>query len=97
MRKFIFPFTLLILIIIYLMLTNPTTDDYLAYSVKQFGESPSVTNLEIEIERVNFMFFSTYTQIVAFETGITYLGIGGAFFKISDGQFDYPWWLEFFN
>jgi hypothetical protein len=85
-----------ILFIFVLTFTNPTEEDYQQFIVNEFGEPP-ISDLPVEIERVDFVIFSTYTPIVAFEHGITHLGIGGIFLQISDGQFDYPWWLELFN
>ncbi|GAA0342995.1 hypothetical protein GCM10008967_36840 [Bacillus carboniphilus] len=77
------------------LFTNPNTSDYEVFSTDKYGEAP--TDLPLEIERVNFFLFSTYTPVIASEHGITHLGIVGQFFQISDGQFDYPWWLELFN
>lgn len=91
-KKFIIG-TLFVLIIILFMITNPTKQEYLQFS----GWSEQPESIHIQIERVNFFIFSTYTPIVAHESGITHLGIMGNFFQISDGQFDYPRWLEFFN
>jgi len=91
-KKFIIG-TLFVLIIILFMITNPTKQEYLQFS----GWSEQPESIHIQIERVNFFIFSTYTPIVAHESGITHLGILGHFFQISDGQFDYPRWLEFFN
>lgn len=82
------------LIIIISITTNPTKQDYLQFSEKQSG-IPTPT--EVEIERINFYLFSTYTPVFAYEHGITHIGLFGRFFQISEGQFDYPWWLEFFN
>ena len=91
-KKFIIN-AVLVLIFILFMITNPTKQEYLQFS----GWSEPPESIHIQIERVNFFIFSTYTPIVAHESGITHLGIMGHFFQISDGQFDYPWWLEFFN
>ena len=86
---------LLFLLIIILIVTNPTKNDYLQFREAQIGTTPE--NEETEIERINFYVFSTYTPIVRTEYGKTHLGVLNTFFEISDGQFDYPWWLEFFN
>jgi hypothetical protein len=51
----------------------------------------------MDIERINFFIFSTYIPVVYSEKGITHLGIMGKFIQISDGQFDYPVWLELFD
>ncbi|MDX1807195.1 MAG: hypothetical protein R3267_09240 [Paenisporosarcina sp.] len=83
---------LFILIIISCMSTNPSKQEYLQF----IDWSEPTKNTHVQIERVNFFIFSTYTPIVAHEAGTTHLGIFGHFFRISDGQFDYPWWLEFF-
>jgi len=91
-KKFIIS-ALFVLIIILCMNTNPTKQEYLQFS----GWSEPPKSIHIQIERVNFFIFSTYTPIVAHESGITHLGILGNFYQISDGQFDYPRWLEFFN
>ncbi|WP_442598802.1 hypothetical protein [Neobacillus sp. D3-1R] len=80
----------------FLFTTNPTEDDYDRFSEKIYGKQPD-SNLPTELERLNFLFFSTYTPVVAFENGVTHLGIAGKFIKISEGQFDYPWFLEIFN
>jgi len=84
---------LLVLIIILSMATNPTHEEYLQF----IGWEEVPESIHVQLERVNFFMFSTYTPIVAHESGITHLGIFGHFYQISDGQFDYPWWLEFFN
>ena len=84
---------LLVLIFILSVATNPTKQEYLQFI--GWGEIPE--SIHIQIERVNFFMYSTYTPIVAHESGITHLGIFGHFYQISDGQFDYPWGLEFFN
>ena len=86
--------TFFFLLFIILFFTNPTSNDYLQFSENQIG-LPTPTN--VEIERINFYLFSTYTPIAYQEYGMTHLGVFNNFFQISDGQFDYPWWLEFFN
>lgn len=84
---------LLLLLILVSIATNPTKREYIQFN----GWEQMPPNIHVEIERVNFFIFSTYTPIVAHEHGRTYLGVFGDFYQISDGQFDYPWWLEFFN
>lgn len=83
---------ILLLIIIIFISTNPTKKDYLLYQDWEEISSP-----HFQIERKNFYLFSTYTPIVAHEYGMTHLGLMGNFYQISEGQFDYPWWLNFFN
>ncbi|WP_059170438.1 hypothetical protein [Bacillus sp. FJAT-27445] len=83
----------IIIVLVFLALTNPNETDY----YKEFGD-PHLDSLYIsKLERINFFVFSTYTPYFFTEHGITHLGIMGKFIQISDGQFDYPWWLEFFN
>ncbi len=91
-KKYIFS-ALLFLLVLVSVITNPTKQEYLQF--KDWEQMPS--SIHVEIERVNFYIFSTYTPIVAHEHGMTYLGLFGDFYQISEGQFDYPWWLEFFN
>jgi len=83
----------LVLLIVLLIATNPTKQEYLQFN--DWEEKPS--SIHVQIERINFYVFSTYTPVVAHEHGMTHLGVFGDFYQISDGQFDYPWWLEFFN
>lgn len=85
----------LLLLVIVLAVTNPTEQDYNEFSVSKYGEPDS--RIPVEIERINFLLFSTYTPVYLMEKGITHLGICGNFIQISDGQFDYPWWLDLFN
>ncbi|WP_404460593.1 hypothetical protein [Sutcliffiella horikoshii] len=92
-------FSLLLLTVILLLvavLTNPSEKEYLEMT----GE-PSYEKLpdgmEMKVERVNFLLFSAYTPVVAGEHGITHFGVYGSFFQISQGQFDYPAWLEIFK
>ncbi|WP_075618517.1 hypothetical protein [Paenisporosarcina indica] len=85
--------TILVLLIGVSIATNPTKKEYLQST--DWNHIP--TTPSFYIERINFYLFSTYTPVVAHEHGITHLGIFGDFYQISDGQFDYPSWLEFFN
>ena len=79
-----------------LALTNPNEDDYYAYEEKEY--TGSLLNFEyVELERINFIVFSTYTPFVHSENGITHLGVFGVFIQISDGQFDYPKWMNLFK
>ncbi|WP_228027575.1 hypothetical protein [Bacillus fonticola] len=83
------------ILIIFSILTNPTKKDYLLFSEETTG---IVTPATVEIERINFYLFSTYAPMRPLDHyGIVHLGFMGKFFQISDGQFDHPWWLEFFN
>lgn len=79
-----------------LIITNPTKVEYKEFAEEKYGTPPE-TNLPIDLESINFFVFSAYTPVVAEEYGNTHLGIMGNFIQISDGQFDYPWWLEPFN
>ncbi|MGB3261996.1 hypothetical protein [Paenisporosarcina sp.] len=92
-RYIISAFLVLLLLIVLLIATNPTKQEYLQFNDWE-EKQPSI---HVQIERINFYVFSTYTPVVAHEHGMTHLGIIGDFYQISDGQFDYPWWLEFFN
>lgn len=78
------------------IVTNPTTQDYIDF-IEQENGTPIPAN--VDIERINFFLFSTYAPKfnLTGEYGIVYLGIMGQFFKISQGQYDYPWWLDLFN
>ncbi|MCM3636284.1 DUF4359 domain-containing protein [Sporosarcina luteola] len=86
---------LLLFILLFALVTNPSEKEYLQFSEEHYGPPPLLA--KIETERINFLLFSTYTPIYHFEYGITYLGAFGMFFQISDGQFDYPRWLELFK
>jgi hypothetical protein len=93
-KKIVIPSILLILIIL-AMISNPTKDAYLTFSEKETGVA---TPEEVEIEHINFVLFSTFAPKGPMDHyGIVHLGLYGQFFQISEGQFDYPWWLEFFN
>ncbi len=83
---------LLILFMILAVVTNPTTQDYIDFIEEQSG---TPIPLNIDIERNNFFIFSTYAPkiISTGEYGTVHLGFMGKFFKISQGQYDYPWWL----
>jgi hypothetical protein len=96
MKKKKFTILFLITVILFLVvLTNPTEEDYLLFSKEDIG-LPIPNN--VEIERINFFFYSTYSiQALPHEHGIVHLGFLGNFYKISEGQYDYPKWLEFFN
>jgi hypothetical protein len=96
MKKWSFIIVIFIILFSLFALTNPTESDYNDFQLKKYGELPLVSS-EIELERINFIVFSTYTPFRHYENGITHLGIMGKFIRISDGQFDYPTWLEFFN
>ncbi|MFS1513747.1 hypothetical protein VQL36_15085 [Chengkuizengella sp. SCS-71B] len=90
-----------VMMIVLLILTNPNLEDYKKYMAQE-EERLGITvpkTPKIIIEHINFYLFSTYTPFVEVidENGVTHLGIFGKFFKVSDGQFDYPWWLEPFN
>jgi hypothetical protein len=88
---------LFMIAVITLTTTNPTKEDYEAIFVHPHVKTAEIFNKNYQLERINFFLFSTYTPIVAEEHGKTYLGILGHFFPISEGQFDYPKWLELFN
>lgn len=84
---------ILFLLLVVSIATNPSEDEYL--QSRHWHIVP--TTPCFYIERINFYLFSTYTPVVAHEHGITHLGMFGSFYRISEGQFDYPSWLEFFN
>lgn len=77
------------------IMTNPSTKSYLQFSEEETGvEKPE----EVEVERINFFLFSTYASKGPMDHyGKVHLGFMGRFYQISDGQFDYPVWLEFFH
>lgn len=82
------------LFVILSILTNPTKQEYIHFSEKQSGLSKPDNK---EIERKNFFIFSTYAPKVHNEYGIVHLGFMTNFFQISEGQYDYPRWLKFFD
>ncbi|QED50188.1 hypothetical protein FSZ17_17540 [Cytobacillus dafuensis] len=79
------------------ILTNPTKKDYILFSEELTGlKTPE--NVNVEIERLNFYLFSTYAPKGPLNHyGIVHFGFMGIFFRISNGQYGYPNWLEFFN
>ncbi|MGD6832319.1 hypothetical protein ACQCT5_09150 [Sutcliffiella halmapala] len=81
----------LVTVLLALIYFNPSQQDYEEFSKQEYGHPPD--DVEMDIERINFFIFSTYTPVVYLEKGITHLGIMGRFIRISDGQFDYPFWL----
>ncbi|HEX5563696.1 MAG TPA: hypothetical protein VFX34_01945 [Sporosarcina sp.] len=85
----------LLFILLIALVTNPSEKEYLQFSEGKYGPPPP--SVKMEIERVNFLLFSTYTPVYHVEYGITHLGAFGMFFQLSDGQFDYPIWLDLFN
>lgn len=89
--------SIFLIAVIILAKTNPSKEDYEATYVHSYVKTAEVFDQNYQLERINFFLFSTYTPIVTEEHGKTYLGILGHFFPISDGQFDYPKWLELFN
>ena len=76
---------ILILFLILCFAINPTKKDYLQFSEERTGV---LTPTIVEIDRNNFVIFSTYTPVFAHEEGITYLGVLGNFIKVSNGQFE---------
>jgi hypothetical protein len=100
MKKRYIIISLSLLMIIIALLTNPTKEDYISFRNKQgafIHVYDKAGNKVIKLERVNFYIFSTYTPFIYVEPGMTHLGMFGHFFQISDGQFDYPSWLELFD
>ncbi|MGM7681283.1 hypothetical protein ACSVDA_03930 [Cytobacillus sp. Hm23] len=97
-KKIVLLVCVIVVMLIALTITNPTTEDFTAFSEEKYDKMPPPPkNIPVEIERIDFVIFSTYTLMLGYESGITYLGIFGHFFQISEGQFDYPWWLDLFN
>lgn len=94
MRKW-YLIRILFSLIVVAVITNPSDKQYLEFSMELYGEPPQ--SVKIEVERINFLLFSTYTPIVHYEHGITHIGAFGKFFQLSEGQFDYPMWLNLFN
>lgn len=93
-----FVFGILIMgVLIFLALTNPNEKDYYVFTEKKYGKPLEDSLYMSDLERIDFFVFSTYTPIFITEHGITHLGIMGKFIQISDGQFDYPRWLELFK
>lgn len=86
---------LLVIIVFIATVTNPSEEQYLQFSKERYGEVEAP--IEMEVERINFLLFTAYTPIYHWDHGITHIGVFGTFFQISDGQYDYPFWLELFN
>ncbi|MGM0835662.1 MAG: hypothetical protein ACQEV7_05855 [Bacillota bacterium] len=82
-------------VLLALLYFNPSEQNYEEFSEQEYGLPPD--DVEMDIERINFFFFSTYTPVVYSEKGITHLGIMEKFILISDGQFGYPVWLGLFD
>lgn len=78
-----------------LIATNLPKEKYIEFSERETGiEIPPA----IKVERINFYLFSTYAPVGPLDHyGKVHLGVAGKFFPISDGQYDYPWWLTLFN
>lgn len=107
-KRYVFTI-ILVLMLVAAYITNPTIDKYIKVSpighyMKSTNRQGRLTFAEgkigkaiVKIERVNFYIFSTYTPFFYVEPGATDLGVFGHFIRISDGQFDYPWWLELFD
>ncbi|MCF6136568.1 hypothetical protein [Pseudalkalibacillus berkeleyi] len=77
------------------ILTNPSTESYLQFSEEKSGVMKPA---EVEVERINFFLFSTYAPKGPMDHyGIVHLGFMNRFYQISEGQYDYPVWLEFFH
>jgi hypothetical protein len=107
-KRYVF-IIILVPILIAAYITNPTMDNYIKFSsMGHYMQSKTVKghitvaegkagNAIVKIERVNFYIFSTYTPFIYVESGLTHLGAFGHFIRISDGQFDYPRWLELFD
>lgn len=96
-RSRIKKFTLLLLLslLIISLILNPNKQDYVNFSEETNGIK---IRENVIVERINFYLFSTYSvQALPYEHGIVHLGFMGNFFQISNGQYDYPSWLEFFN
>jgi hypothetical protein len=85
----------LFFLIIAAALTNPTEHDYRRFSNEQIGMP---VPLGVKIDRINFYVFSTYAPLFPMDHhGTVHLGFMNHFYQISDGQYDYPRWLELFT
>lgn len=87
--------SLLAIIVLIAILTNPSEEQYLQISKERYGDLEAP--VEMRIERINFLLFTAYTPTYHWDHGITHIGAFGTFFQVSDGQYDYPFWLEFFK
>ena len=95
-KKWLIVVVMLTGFVVALLLTNPSEADYIRFEQVKYGQRPE--GASIELERINFYIFSTYTPIrFGIEPGVTHLGIFKAFVPISKGQFDYPEWLRWFK
>lgn len=92
-KRFLIGIFILCIVILFFFM-NPQTSDYINFTEAASGVSTPET---VKIERINFFVFSTYTPMMYEESGTTHLGVLGQFVQISDGQFDYPEWLNLFN
>ncbi|WP_409270086.1 hypothetical protein V1499_11630 [Neobacillus sp. SCS-31] len=87
----------IMVVLIFLALTNPNEKDYYDFTVNEYGKPPHDSLYFSKIERINFIIFSTFTPYFLYENGVTHIGIMGNFIQVSDGQFDYPRWLKLFK
>ncbi|MFC7372458.1 hypothetical protein ACFQPF_12335 [Fictibacillus iocasae] len=75
--------------------TNPTEQDYHAYTEKETGK---ITPESVIVERIDFQVFSTFApHMPNDEYSIVHLGFMGMFFQISKKMNNYPEWLEMFR
>ncbi|WP_430787340.1 hypothetical protein VBD025_16190 [Virgibacillus flavescens] len=92
---------LFILLIFLSIVTNPSKRDYINFVDfnEEKLEASFSDNVDLEVERINFLLFSTYSviEVRTDSHSAVDLGFMGHFFRISDGQYDYPWWLELFD
>ncbi|MBM7660985.1 hypothetical protein JOC85_001757 [Bacillus mesophilus] len=85
----------LLLFLLISTVTNPTTQDYIHFEEKNFG-NPLPEN--VRIAEADFFIFSVYAATpkeAIDEFGIVHLGFMGQFFQVSDGQFDDSIWKDY--
>jgi hypothetical protein len=97
LKKLVFTFSVLLLLLIISALTNPTKEDYIKFDEAETG-IPIPEN--VRIAEANFFFFSVFAPApknTIDEYGIIHLGFMGHFFKVTNGQFDDSIWDDVLN
>ncbi|QOR64967.1 hypothetical protein IM538_14075 [Cytobacillus suaedae] len=95
LKKLVISFSILLIIIIFSTITNPTKEDYIKFDEARTG-IPIPEN--VRIAKADFYLFSIYATAPEFtvdEYGIVHLGVMGHFFKVTGGQFDDSIWKDF--
>jgi hypothetical protein len=94
-KKRLFPYSLLLLVLLISALTNPTREDFIKFDEADTGVPIPES---VRIAEANFFFFSIYAPThkdTIDEYGIIHLGFMGHFFKVTNGQYDVSIWERF--